>query len=63
MQFEVLQIFLPKRMGVDDPLSQTYGLASSEHCFRLKFVFLDFEKWGRTDRRTTCAKTNDYYRP
>ena len=30
--------------------------ASSKHCFLL-FCFSRFEKWGRTDRRTTCAKT------
>ena len=37
---------------INDPLSQTHGLASSEHCFRLKFVlFCQILKNvdGRTD--------------
>ena len=37
-----------------DPLGQTHSLASSKHCFHLKFVFLlDFKKWGRMYVRTT----------
>ena len=28
----------------------------AKHCFLL-FCFARFEKWERTDRRTTCAKT------
>ena len=43
------------------------SLASSEHCFRLKFV-LFCEKWERTDGRTDVAMddmcgNNDQYRP
>ena len=34
---------------INYPLGQTHSLASSEHCFRLKFVLFHFEKWGRTD--------------
>ena len=46
------------RCVINDPLGQTHSLASSEHCFRFKFVL--FWKVGmdrRTDERTTCAKT------
>ena len=41
----------PIKKKTNDPLGQTHSLASSEHCFHLKFVLflLDFEKWGRTD--------------
>ena len=42
---------------INDPLGQTHSLASSEHCFLL-FCFAKFEKWGRTDGRTACLKTN-----
>ena len=41
---------------INDPIGQTHNHASSEHCFLL-FCFSRFEKWGRTDGRTTCAKT------
>ena len=45
---------------INESLGQTQCLTSSEHCFRLKFVLLDFEKWGRTYRqmygRTKCVK-------
>ena len=36
---------------INDPLGQTHSPASSDHYYRLKFVFVlqDFEKWGRTD--------------
>ena len=48
---------------INDPLGQTHSLASSEHCFRLKFVL--FSKVG-TDADVqmddTC-KNNDPYRP
>ena len=37
-----------KTGGINDPLGQTHGHASSEHCFLL-FCFSRFEKWGRTD--------------
>ena len=45
-------------MRYHDPLGQIHSLASSEHCFRLKFVFilLYFEKRWRTDGQT-YAKT------
>ena len=33
---------------IDDPLGQTHGHDSSEHCFLL-FCFSRFEKWGRTE--------------
>ena len=38
----------------NDPLGQSHSLASSEHCFHLKFLL---KKWARTDIRTTCVKT------
>ena len=40
---------------INDPLGQTHTLVNSEHC-EICFVLLDFEKWGQTDGRTTCAK-------
>ena len=43
---------------INDPLSQTHSLASSDHCFRFKLVW--FCKVGtnvRTCERTTCAKS------
>ena len=47
----------PNKTGViSDPQGQIHRHASSEHCF-LSFCFSRFEKWGRTDVRTTCAKT------
>ena len=50
------QEFNNKTGVINDPLGQTHSHASSEHCFLL-FCFSRFEKWGRTDGRTTCAKT------
>ena len=42
---------------INDPLGQTHILASSEHCFRLKFVlFCKVGTDGRTDEWMTCAK-------
>ena len=41
---------------INYPVGQTVSHPSSEQCFLL-FCFSRFEKWGRTDRRTTCAKT------
>ena len=54
----VLPIIKGHKTGViNDPLSQTNSHASSEHC-SLLFVLLDLKSGdGRTDRRTTCAKT------
>ena len=55
-----------KKTGViNDPLGQTHILASSEHCFRLKFVlFLKVGTDGRTDGWTDdICKNNDHYRP
>ena len=43
-----------KRGVINDPLGQTQD--SSEHCLLL-FCFSRFEKLGRTDGRTTWAKT------
>ena len=46
----------PHKTGViNDPLSQTHSLASSDHCFLLLFCI---EKFGRTDARTDdmCKK-------
>ena len=43
---------------INDPLGQTHSLASSEHCYRLKFVlFWQLGTYWRTYERTTCAKT------
>ena len=39
---------------IKNPLGQTHSLTSSNHCFL--FCFARFEKWGRTNGRTTCAK-------
>ena len=33
-----LQKIIHKTVVINDPLCQTHSLASSEHCFRLKFV-------------------------
>ena len=52
----LLQINKYKTGAINDPLGQTHSHASSEHCFLL-FCFSRFEKWGRTNGRTTCAKT------
>ena len=41
---------------INDPLGHTHSLASSEHCFGLKFVFILKSGDGRTHERTTCAK-------
>ena len=40
---------------INDPLDQTYSLASSYHCFRFVFCYARFLKVG-TDGRKTCAK-------
>ena len=47
---------------ISDPLGQTNSLASSEHCFHLKFVLflLDFVKCWRMDN---MCENNDNYRP
>ena len=44
-----------KTCVINDPLGQTHSLASSDHYFLL-FCFDRFEKWGRTNGRTTCTK-------
>ena len=48
---------------INDPLGQTYSLASSEHCFHSCFVPLDFEMWGWTDVQTDMCENNYPYRP
>ena len=45
---------------INDPLGQTHSLASSEHCFRLKFVSL--WKVGTGGRTNDMCKNNDHYR-
>ena len=42
----------------NDPLGHTHSLASSEHCFHMKFVFvlLEWEKWEQTDGQTDGRK-------
>ena len=41
---------------INDPLGQIHSHTSSEHCFLV--FFLDLKSGnGRTDGRTTCAKT------
>ena len=44
---------------INDPLGQTLCLASSEHCFSLCLVLLDFEKWWRMN----MCENNEPYRP
>ena len=47
-----------KRTGViNDPLSQTYSLARSDHCFRFILFYKILQKLGQTDGRMTCEKT------
>ena len=54
----LLGIIMWYKTGVinDPTIGQIHSFASSEYCFHF-FVLLEFEKWGRTDGRTTYAKT------
>ena len=45
-----------KTVVINEPLGQTHSLAYHVE-FAWIFVFQDFEKFGWTDGRTTCAKT------
>ena len=49
---------------INDPLGQTHSLASSEHCFRLKFVLLArFLNVGTYVRIDNMGENNDHYWP
>ena len=65
-KFKMMTRLKENKTGViNDPLGQTNNLASSEHCFRLKFVlFWKVGTDGRTDGRTDdMCRNNDHYRP
>ena len=46
---------------INDPLGQTHSLASSEYCFRLKFVL--FRKVVTDARKDDICKNNYHYQP
>ena len=56
----LLEIRINKTGVINDALGQTHSLESSEQCFRLKIVWLDIEKWGRSDN---MCENNDHYQP
>ena len=50
-----VEVLLHKTGIINDPIGKTHSPASSNHYSHLKVVLVflrDFEKWGRTDRRT-----------
>ena len=49
--------------AINDPLGQTHRPANSDHYSHLIFVLREFEKWRRTDGRTTCLKIVTVSRP
>ena len=53
-----------KTCVINDPLGQTHSLASSEHCFSLKYFFVWKSGDGQWDVLTDgMCKNNDHYRP
>ena len=57
--FYTVAIYHNKTGVIHDPLGQTHGHASSEHCFLL-FCFSGFKKWGPTYVRTDNMCENNY---
>ena len=60
-----VRLILYKTGVINDPLCQTHSLASSEHCFCLKFVLFwkvgtGVQTYGRTNN---MCENNDPYRP